>query len=117
MRHHNTVRKFGRKRGQRKALIASLAEALILKEKILTTEAKAKELRGFVEPLITAGKQNTLATRRRLIARLKGRERVAKKILDTLSPRYADRKGGYTRVTKVFKKSSDARAQALIEFV
>ncbi len=117
MRHHSTQRKFNRKRSVRKALLSSLVEALVLKEKIVTTEAKAKELRKVLEPLITKGKQNTLAARRVIIASVQGRERVAKKILDTLSPRYQDRKGGYTRVTKVFKKSADARKTALIEFV
>lgn len=117
MRHHSTKRKFNRSRTQRKALLSSLAEALILKERIVTTEAKAKELRTVVEPLITKGKTASLAVRRNLIADLQGRERVAKKIIDTLAPRYKDRKGGYTRVTKVFKKSADARKMALIEFV
>lgn len=117
MRHHKTTRKFNRSANQRGALLASLAEALILKERVLTTEARAKELRGFVEPLITAGKKGTLAARRTIIARLKGRERIAKKIIDTLSLRYAERRGGYTRVTKVFKKSTDARSHALIELV
>lgn len=97
--------------------MSSLAEALLLKERILTTEARAKELRKIVEPLITLGKRPTLASRRQLISRLQGRERVAKKIIDTLGPRYKDRTGGYTRVTKVFKKSTDARAHALIELV
>lgn len=117
MRHHSTKRKFNRPRAQRKALLSSLAEALVLKEKIVTTEAKAKELRKVVEPMITKGKRGTLAMRRDLISALQGRERVAKKIIDVLSPRYKDRKGGYTRVTKVFKKSADARTMALIEFV
>lgn len=117
MRHHSTNRKFNRSSTGRKALLSSLAEALVLKEKIVTTEAKAKELRKVVEPLITMGKNPTLAARRNLISKTGGRERVAKKIIDTLSPRYKDRKGGYTRVTKVFKKSADARKTALIEFV
>jgi large subunit ribosomal protein L17 len=117
MHHHKTVRKFGMKAGPRRAMLSSLAEALILKEKILTTEARAKELRKVVEPMITLGKTQTLASRRLLIARLDGRERVAKKVFDVLSPRYKDRKGGYTRVTKVFQKSSDARKHALIEFI
>ena len=117
MHHHKTVRKFGMKAGPRKALLSSLAEALILKEKILTTEARAKELRKVVEPLITAGKNPTLATRRVIISKLQGRANLAKKIIDTLSPRYKDRTGGYTRVTKVFLKSSDARKKAMIEFV
>ncbi len=117
MHHHKTVRKFGRERTQRIALMRSLAEALILKERILTTEAKAKEVRKIVEPLITRGKKPTLASRRTMLSSLGNRERVVKKIIDVLSPRYKDRAGGYTRVTKVFKKSSDARSHALIEFV
>lgn len=117
MRHHATSRKFNRSRTQRKALLSSLTEALVLKERIVTTEAKAKELRKVIEPLITKGKAGTLASRRSIISATQGRERVAKKIIDTLSPRYKDRKGGYTRVTKVFKKSADARKMALIEFV
>lgn len=117
MRHHSTNRKFNRPRNQRAALLSSLAESLVLKERIVTTEAKAKELRKVIEPLITKGKSGTLASRRSIISSTGGRERVAKKIIDTLSPRYRDRKGGYTRVTKVFKKSADARKMALIEFV
>lgn len=117
MRHHNTVRTFGRERNQRIALVRSLAEALILKERILTTEARAKELRAIVEPMITKAKKPTLAVRRALIAELGNRERVAKKLIDTLAPRFAERKGGYTRITKVFQKSSDGRKKALIEFV
>ncbi len=117
MHHHKTVRKFGRERDQRIAFIRSLAEALILKERILTTEARAKEVKKFVEPLITKGKKPTLAVRRTMIAALGNRERVAKKVIDVLSPRYMDRAGGYTRVTKVFKKASDARKHALVEFV
>ncbi|MBU6310389.1 50S ribosomal protein L17 [Patescibacteria group bacterium] len=117
MRHHATGRTFGRKRGVRAALLSSLAEALILKERIVTTEAKAKELRTVVEPLITAGKKETLAARRQIISRLQGRERVAKKVMDVLAPRYKDRAGGYTRITKVFKRTADARKLALIEFV
>ncbi len=117
MRHHRTVRKFGRTKNQRNALLTSLAEALIVREKILTSEARAKELRGFVEPLITRGKNPTLAARRTIISKLQGRERVAKKVIDVLSPRYKDQRGGYTRVTKVFKRSTDARKSALIEFV
>lgn len=117
MRHHNTNRKFGRTKSVRKALLTSLAEALVLKERIVTTEAKAKELKKVVEPLITLGKSGTLHARRMLISKTGGRERVAKKIIDTLAPRYKDRTGGYTRVTKIFKKSADARKSALIELV
>lgn len=117
MRHHNSKRKFHRERGVRIAFMRSLAEALILKEKILTTEARAKELRPFVEKMITRAKTGTVAARRELSAALGGRASVTKKIVDTLGPRFKDRKGGYTRITKVVKKSSDGRSSAVIEFV
>ncbi len=117
MRHSNTTRKFGRTKDVRKAFINSLLEALITREKILTTEARAKEIRPIVEGLITKGKSGTLATRRNLISKLGGREKIAKKIIEVLSPRFKDRKGGYTRITKVVKKASDGRKSAIIEFV
>ena len=115
MRHHNTNRKFGRVANQRKALMRSLAYSLVLKEKIKTTEAKAKELRPFVEKLITFGKKGTLASRRELETRV---GRIAgKKIALTLSPRYKETKGGYTRITKLIRRSSDGAPMAIIELV
>lgn len=117
MRHSKKGRTFGRKRDTRKAFVESLAEALIARERILTTEARAKELRPFVEGLITRGKSGTLAARRGVLAKLGGRRDAAKKILDVLSPRFKERSGGYTRITKVVKRSGDGRASAVIEFV
>lgn len=117
MIHGKKGRTFGRKRDQRFAFVSSLAEALVSREKILTTEARAKELRPFVESLITKGKSGTLAARRAIIATLGGREKTAKKIVDVLSPRFKERKGGYTRITKVAKRSSDGRKSAVIEFI
>lgn len=117
MKHHSSIRTFGRKRDQRVALVRSLAEALILQEKILTTTARAKEVRPFVEKLITAGKKGTLATRRNILSTLGGREVIMKKVVDELAPRYKDRTGGYTRITKVHRKVSDGRESAVIEFV
>jgi large subunit ribosomal protein L17 len=117
MRHHNTTRKFHRERGPRIAFMRSLVEALILKEKILTTEARAKALRPMLEKMITRGKTGTIATRRQLASALGGRPSVVKKIVDTLGPRFKDRNGGYTRITKVVTKSSDGRSNAVIEFV
>ncbi len=117
MNHGKKGRTFGRKRDVRVAFINSLAEALVLREKIVTTEARAKEIRPFVESLITKGKSGTVAARRNIIATLGGRVKVAKKIVDVLAPRFKDRKGGYTRITKVVKKSSDGRKSAVIEFV
>lgn len=117
MQHRKRGRTFGRKQGVRKAFVNSLAEALILREKILTTEARAKEIRPYVETMITKAKSGTIATRKNLISKLGGREKVAKKLVEVLAPRFKDRKGGYTRITKVVKKSSDGRKHAIIELV
>lgn len=116
MRHHNTNRKFGRKRNQRKALLKSLALSLVMHEKIKTTEAKAKELRPFVEKLITRGKVSGLFSRRLLIARL-GDKEGSKKLIEELAPRYKKREGGYTRIIKLPRRISDASPMAIIEFV
>ncbi|MEK7227311.1 MAG: 50S ribosomal protein L17 [Patescibacteria group bacterium] len=115
MRHHNANRKFGRKTNQRKALMKSLAYSLVLKGKIKTTEAKAKELRPYIEKLVTLGKSGTPASRRLLEARV-GRE-AAKKIFTNLSPAYSLRAGGYTRITKMVRRKSDGAPVAIIEFV
>ena len=101
----------------RKAFVASLVEALVKKEKILTTEARAKELRPVVEKMVTAAKSGTLAVRRNLISSLGGRRITAKKLIEVIAPRYKDRKGGYIRITKVVKRSSDGRQSAVIEFI
>ena len=117
MQHSKKGRTFGRKTDVRKAFLRSLAEALILRERIVTTEARAKEIRPYVESLITKGKTGTLAARRALTATLGGREKIAKKVVDVLAPRFKDRSGGYTRITKVVKRASDGRKSAVIEFV
>ncbi|HCR52310.1 TPA: 50S ribosomal protein L17 [Candidatus Kaiserbacteria bacterium] len=108
---------FHREAGQRRALIRSLARSLVLEERISTTEAKAKALRPFVERLVTYAKKNTLASRRLAVSRLGDKEAV-KKLFSTIGPRYANRAGGYTRVTKRAKRgSNDARTLAYIAFV
>ena len=116
MRHHNKNRKFGRMRDERHALLRSLALSLITRGKITTTEAKAKELRPFVEKLITRGKDSSLASRRLLLSRLHN-EAGAKKLITDISPRYQKRSGGYTRITKIPRRQSDASTMAVIEFV
>lgn len=116
MRHHNSNRIFGRKTDQRHALLRSLAGNLITHEKIVTTEAKAKEIRSFVEKLVTIGKDNTVATRRLLTSRLIVPKYVSKLMKD-ISPKYADRKGGYTRVVKMGMRGGDGAKMAIIEFV
>ncbi len=93
----------------------SLAYALAAKGKIRTTEAKAKELRPYIEKLVTLGKSETQASRRLLEARVG--KLTAKKIATDLSPRYKGRAGGYTRITKLVPRKSDASRMAVIEFV
>jgi large subunit ribosomal protein L17 len=115
MRHHNANRKLGRVRKVRKALLNSLALSLILKNKIKTTEAKARELRPFVEKMITLGKKATLASQRSLISKVG--QNGAKKVMTELSNKFTDRKGGYTRITKLPRRSGDASLMAYIEFV
>ena len=115
MRHSNANRKFGRKTNQRNALLKSLAYSLALKGKIRTTEAKAKELRPYMEKLVTLGKRETPASRRLLVSRV-GVE-AAKKIATELAPAYKGRAGGYIRITKMIRRKSDGAPQAIIEFV
>lgn len=115
MRHSNANRKFGRKTNQRRALMKSLAYSLALKGKIKTTEAKAKELRPYMEKLITLGKRETPASKRLLVSRVG--VQAAKKIADDLAPAYKSRSGGYTRITKMIRRKSDGAPQAIIEFV
>lgn len=117
MRHHNSVRKFGRTRSQRNALIKSLALSLIVHGRIETTEAKAKEVAPYVEKLVTKAKEGTLASQRLVTSRLINRKEEANKLIDEIATRYKDRTGGYTRVLKLPKRLSDAAPMALVEFV
>ena len=110
-------RKFGRKSDQRRMFFRSLLRALILEEKIKTTEARAKEIRPKVEKLITKGKMNTIHTRRQLLATFGNDYTIVKKIVDDLSPRFKERAGGYTRITKIISTRSDGAKEAVIEFV
>ncbi len=116
MRHHNSIRKFGREKNQRHALLRSLARNLIRDQRIKTTLPKAKELRPFVEKLVTKAKVNTVATRRLLSTRIHGAPEV-KKLVDTIAPKYADRKGGYTRIIRMPNRDLDGSEMALIEFI
>jgi large subunit ribosomal protein L17 len=116
MNHHSSKRKFGREKNQRNALIKSLARSLVIHGSIQTTLAKAKELRPFVEKLVTKGKTGTLASRRLVGERL-GTGRELKMLMDDLAPKYKDRKGGYTRITKLPRRENDASPMAQIEFV
>ena len=116
MRHKIAGRKLQRKTGHRKALFRNMSAALIKHEQILTTAAKAKELRPYIEKLITLAKRGGLSNRRLAMSKLQD-ETQLKKLFDVLAERYADREGGYTRVIKAGYRGSDAAAMAVIEFV
>ena len=116
MRHGISQRKLSRKSGHRKALFRNMAAALIKHEQITTTLPKAKELRPYVEKLITLAKRGGLSNRRLAQARLLD-ETQLKKLFDVLAERYADREGGYTRIVKAGYRASDSAQLAIIELV
>ena len=122
MKHRIKQRKLGRTSSHRKAMLANMAAALIKHEQIVTTLPKAKELKPYVEKLITAAKQGTaapekaLAKRRQIISKLRD-ETQTKKLFDVLAERYAERPGGYTRVLKAGFRYGDAAPMAVIELV
>ena len=116
MRHGISQRKLGRKSGHRTALFRNMTAALIKHEQILTTAPKAKELRPYVEKLVTLAKRGGLSNRRLAMSRL-GDETQLKKLFDVLAERYADRDGGYTRVIKAGYRGGDAAPMAIIELV
>ena len=116
MRHGIAHRKLGRTTSHRTAMFANMAASLIKHEQIVTTLPKAKELRPFVEKLITLGKRGTLHARRQAISQVRDVEQVGK-LFAVLGPRYADRNGGYIRVLKAGYRHGDNAAMAVIEFV
>jgi large subunit ribosomal protein L17 len=115
MRKRKTGRKFNRETDQRKALLVLLASSLILKEKIRTTQAKAKEISGYTEKQITKARTGSLHARR-LAAKL-FTPKVVKKLFDEVAPKYKDRKGGYTRIIKLPPKKINGAKMAIIELV
>tara|TARA_B100000131_G_scaffold189507_1_gene182368 strand:- start:27 stop:428 length:402 start_codon:yes stop_codon:yes gene_type:complete len=116
MRHKKTGRKLNRNSPQRNSLKKSLAISIIEHESIRTTLAKAKEIRSFLEPLVTLAKENTVANQRLAYSRLRSKEAVAK-LFNELGPRYKDRPGGYLRVVKSGLRNGDKAPSAQIEFV
>ena len=116
MRHRKAGRKLGVTTSHRHAMFANMAAALIKHEQIETTLPKAKELRGFVDKLITLGKKGGLANRRLAMSRLRD-ETMVKKLFDVLGKRYQDRQGGYTRVLQAGFRYGDNAAVAFIELV
>ena len=117
MRHQHKGRTFGRPKNQRTALVRGLARSLILHERISTTEAKAKELRPFIEKLITHAMKDTVANRRLVASRLGGDDEATTKVFSALAPRFVGRPGGYTRIIKRAATATDGRKTAYIAFV
>ena len=116
MKHNIGHRKLNRTSSHRKALLMNLSNALIKHEQITTTLPKAKELKPFVEKIITLGKKGDLQSRRKTIAILQD-EKMTKKIFDNLADRYKERKGGYTRIVKIGNRYGDNAPTAIIEFI
>jgi large subunit ribosomal protein L17 len=116
MRHRMHGRKLNRTSSHRQAMLANMAMALVKHEQITTTLPKAKELRPYVEKLVTLGKRGDLHARRLLIAKTRD-EATASKLIDVLAPRYAERPGGYIRVLKAGFRQGDNAPMAVIEFV
>ncbi len=116
MRHKIQGRKLNRTTPHRKAMFANMAAALIKHEQIKTTLPKAKELRRFVDKLITLGKKGSLSDRRQAMSKLRDQD-MTKKLFDVLGDRYKSRNGGYTRVLKAGFRYGDAAPMAIIELV
>ena len=116
MRHRKTGRKLNRNSSHRKALFSNMVNSLIKHEIIKTTLPKAKELRGFAEPLITLAKSDSVAKRRLAFARLRDKDSVAK-LFAELGPRYQERPGGYLRVLKCGFRTGDTAPMAYVELV
>jgi|TARA_B110000438_G_C15292787_1_gene427608 large subunit ribosomal protein L17 len=116
MKHNITHRKLNRTSSHRKALLMNMSNALIKHEQITTTLPKAKELRPFVEKIITLGKNGDLESRRRAVAILQDQKNT-KKIFDIIAERYKERSGGYTRIIKLGNRFGDNAPTAVIELV
>lgn len=117
MLHGNKAKKFGREKGVRVALLRGLAISLIRDGQIKTTEAKAKELKKFIEPLVTKARTGTLASIRLIESSLGNNETETRKLVKEIAPKYAQVPGGYTRIIKLKTRLTDAAKMALIEFV
>ncbi len=116
MRHLKTGRKFGRNSASRKALFKDLSISLIEHEAIKTTLPKAKELRGFLEPLITLAKTDSLSNRRLAFSKIRNKSAVGK-LFSVIGPRFKERPGGYLRIIKMMPRAGDAAPMAFIELV
>lgn len=110
-------RKLGRETRHRRSMLATLTKQLIMNEKIVTTETRAKELRKSFDKMITYGKKGTLVSRRKALAFLHNDNECVKKVFDVLAPRYKDRNGGYTRILKLNERKGDNALEVIIELV
>jgi len=119
MRHQKRGRKFNRTASHRKAMMSNLASALILHKKIQTTDAKGKELRGFVERLVTYAKQGEVHGRRLIQKKIQGKraKQIANILIHDIAPSYENRNGGYTRIIKLKNRKNDNALISLIEFI
>ena len=116
MRHKKAGRKLSRKSAHRKALMANLASALIIHKKIKTTDAKAKELRKFIEPLVTFAKRGDLHSRRQVLKRIRHKT-IVRELFENIGPHYSTRYGGYTRIVKLGFRDNDCAPVSIVEFV
>ena len=116
MKHNIKNKKLNKTSSHRKAMFMNMSNALIKHEQITTTLAKAKELRRFVEKIITLGKKGDLLSRRKAISILQD-QKMSKKVIDILAERYKNRNGGYTRIIKLGNRFGDNAPTAVIEFV
>ena len=116
MRHNKTGRKLGRKTAHRKALMSNLASALITNKKIKTTDAKAKELRKYIEPLVTFAKKGDLHSRRQVLKKIRHKS-IVRELFDNIGPTFSNRNGGYTRIIKLGFRDNDCAPISIIEFV
>ena len=110
-------RKLGVDSKHRRSMLANLTKDVIMNEKIITTETRAKEVRKFVDKMITYGKKGDLVSRRKALAFLQNDTVAVKKIFDELAPKYATRNGGYTRILKLDERDGDNALMAVIELV
>ena len=116
MRHKKLGRKLSRKSAHRKALMSNLASALITHKKIKTTDAKAKELRRFIEPLVTFAKRGDLHSRRQVLKKIRHKT-IVRELFESIGPLYANRNGGYTRIIKLGFRDNDCAPVSIVEFV
>ncbi len=117
MRHHSTTKKFGRVKKVRVGFFRSLLVNLIEQGRITTTESRAKAIRPMIEKLLTSARSGSLTARRLITSRLGNHDVAAKKLIEEIAPKYTDRPGGYTRIIKMPRRTSDAAPMAMIEFV